>query len=70
MPDTNRCEGSLVNETYLGEIVEYEIKVGDETILIRTKPNKPINPGDAVMLHFPPSQTLALIEDAHPTASA
>jgi len=70
MPDTNRCEGSLVNETYLGEIVEYEIKVGDETILIRTKPSKTITPGDSVMLHFPPSQTLALIEDTRPAGSA
>ena len=66
LPDTNRCDGTLINETYLGEIVEYEIAVGGETILIRTKPGKALTPGDAVMVHFPPSQTLALIEDGHP----
>ncbi|MBT5456585.1 MAG: ABC transporter ATP-binding protein [Rhodospirillaceae bacterium] len=66
LPDTNCCEGTLISETYLGEIVEYETRIGDETILIRTKPDKPLNPGDAVIIHFPPSQTLALIEDDHP----
>ena len=66
IPDTNRCEGTLVSETYLGEIVEYETRIGGETILIRTKPGKPVAPGDTVLLHFPPSQTLALIEDGHP----
>ena len=63
LPDTNKCEGILISETYLGEIVEYETKVGDETILIRTKPGTPLSPGDAVIVHFPPSQTLALIEE-------
>ena len=70
IPDTNRCTGTLVNETYLGEIVEYEIAVGNETILIRTKPGKALRPGDPVMVHFPPSQTLALIEDGHPAHGA
>jgi iron(III) transport system ATP-binding protein len=66
LPDTNQCEGTLTNETYLGEIVEYEVAIGNETILIRTKPGKAVAPGDAVTVHFPPSQTLALIEDGHP----
>ena len=69
IPDTNRCEGTLIHETYLGEIVEYETKVGDETILIRTRPGPDMSPGDAVILHFPPDQTLALIEDGHPSQS-
>ncbi|MDC0033248.1 ABC transporter ATP-binding protein [Alphaproteobacteria bacterium] len=64
-PDTNRCNGTLISETYLGEIVEYEIRVGGETILIRTKPGKALSPGDPVMVHFPPSQTIALIEDGN-----
>jgi len=66
IPDTNRCGGTVINETYLGEIVEYETRVGNETILVRTRPGKAIAPGDAVVVHFPPSQTLALIEDGHP----
>jgi iron(III) transport system ATP-binding protein len=63
LPDTNCCEGTVVSETYLGEIVEYETRIGEETILVRIKPGKPIAPGDAVAIHFPPSQTLALIEE-------
>ncbi|MDA1326200.1 MAG: ABC transporter ATP-binding protein [Proteobacteria bacterium] len=70
IPETNRCDGTVVNETYLGEIVEYETRVGKETILIRTRPGKAISPGDAVVVHFPPSQTLALIEDGHPADAA
>jgi len=66
LPDTNRCAGTVTGETYLGEIVEYETRIGNETILIRTRPGKSIAPGDDVIVHFPPSQTLALIEDGHP----
>lgn len=63
LPETNRCEGTVVSETYLGEIVEYETRIGGETILIRTKPGKPLSAGDAITVHFPTSQTLALIEE-------
>ena len=65
LPDSNRCDGTLLTETYLGEIVEYEVGVGDETVLIRTKPTESLTPQDAVTLHFPTSQTLALIEKSN-----
>ena len=61
--EINKNEGTDLNETYLGEIVEYEIGIGDETILVRTKPGKPIAQTDRVIVQFPPSQTLALIEE-------
>jgi iron(III) transport system ATP-binding protein len=59
----NCCDGVVTSETYLGEIVEYEVAVGEQMILVRTKPDKDIAPSDAVTLHFPPAQTLALIEE-------
>jgi iron(III) transport system ATP-binding protein len=62
LPAINRCDGTLLTETYLGEIVEYEVSVGEETVLIRTKPTESLAPQDAVTLHFPIPQTLALIE--------
>ena len=65
LPDSNRCDGTLLTETYLGEIVEYEVGVGDEIVLIRTKPTESLTPHDAVTLHFPTSQTLALIEKSN-----
>jgi iron(III) transport system ATP-binding protein len=65
LPDTNRCDGTLLTETYLGEIVEYEVGVSDEIVLIRTKPTESLTPQDAVTLHFPTSQTLALIEKSN-----
>ena len=65
LPDTNRCDGTLLTETYLGEIVEYEVGVGNEIVLIRTKPTESLTPQDAVTLHFPTSQTLALIEKSN-----
>ena len=62
LPEINRCEGTLLTETYLGEIVEYEVGIGEETILIRTKPAESLSPNDKVVLHFPTDKTLALIE--------
>ncbi|MEK9684587.1 MAG: ABC transporter ATP-binding protein [Rhodospirillaceae bacterium] len=62
--ETENCfEATVIAETYLGEIDEYETKVGEETVIIRTRPGKSIGPGDKVFLYFPPAETLALIED-------
>ena len=62
LPETNSCNGTLFTETSLGEIVEYEVGIADETVLIRTKPTELLMPQDSVTLDFPTSQTLALIE--------
>ena len=62
LPEANRFNGTLLTETYLGEIVEYEVGVANEKVLIRTKPTELLMPQDSVTLHFPTLQTLALIE--------
>ncbi|MGA0347197.1 MAG: ABC transporter ATP-binding protein [Alphaproteobacteria bacterium] len=58
----NRFEATIISETYLGEIDEYETKIGTETVIIRTRPGKTMGPGDRVFLDFPAEETLALIE--------
>ena len=56
---TNRLDGQVIREIYLGEIVEYLVLVGGGEILVRT-PVGTVTKGDAVTLSFPPDRTIAL----------
>lgn len=59
--DTNRLEGCIVNRTYLGEIVEYDVRIGGgKEAIVRTQPGRPLKPGDNVRLYLPPEKTIVL----------
>jgi iron(III) transport system ATP-binding protein len=62
----NRFEGRVVNETYLGEVVEYEVRVAansaHQDFLVRARADMDVHVGDSVLLRFPVAKTLALIE--------
>ena len=66
----NRFEGRIVSETYLGEVVEYEVRIaqsGDaephRDLLVRASADLDLHVGDAAVVEFPVTKTLALIED-------
>ena len=63
LPDENRFDGTVRSETFLGEIVEYEIEVGSALILVRTRADLDFAPGDHAALVFPVAHSIALIED-------
>ena len=64
MSPENRLQGTIQREVYLGEIAEYTIALGNGVdIAVRMPPGRPIAVGDKVMVHFPPDQTIALIEE-------
>jgi iron(III) transport system ATP-binding protein len=63
LPVANRFEGRVRSETFLGEIAEYEVEIGDALIFVRTRPDTDVGPGDTATLVFPVAHSLALIED-------
>ena len=54
--------GQVERETYLGETTEYVVRVGERALLVRAPADLDIGPGQTVMLEFPVTKTLALIE--------
>ena len=59
--DTNCVAGCIVSRTYLGEIVEYDVRVSDgKEAIVRVPPERSLKPGDNVKLHLPPEKTVAL----------
>jgi iron(III) transport system ATP-binding protein len=63
LPPGNRVEGIVRAETYLGEIVEYEVEVGGTLIFVRARADTGVATNAPAALCFPIAQTLALIED-------
>jgi len=63
LPPGNRVEGIVRAETYLGEIVEYEVEVGGTLIFVRARADTGVATNAPAALCFPVAQTLALIED-------
>jgi len=63
LPPGNRVQGIVRAETYLGEVVEYEVEVGNTLIFVRAHADTGVATGAAAALCFPVAQTLALIED-------
>jgi iron(III) transport system ATP-binding protein len=60
----NRTSGKIVHEVYLGEIVEYTVDLGNGIeVFVRQAPGRDISVNDDVTVHFPPDNTIALIED-------
>jgi iron(III) transport system ATP-binding protein len=59
--EENRLAGTVVRETYLGEIVEYLVAVPSGEILVRT-PSSRVTKGDSVSLFFSAQNTVALTE--------
>ena len=63
VPEDNRVKGVVQSEVYLGEIVEFTIGLDDgNDLIVRIPPGKDIATGDEVIAHFPPENTIALIE--------
>jgi iron(III) transport system ATP-binding protein len=60
--ETNRLNGLVSRETYLGEMVEYVVAVGGGELLVRTLLGDAAK-GDAVTLSFPAHQTVALVQE-------
>ena len=59
----NRIEGVVRSEIYLGEIIEYNVVTDNGAeIVIRVPPGKDVGKDDKVLMHFPPENTVALIE--------
>lgn len=62
----NAFEGRVVTETYLGEVVEYEVRVasgaGQHDFLVRARADMDLHIGDAAIVQFPVRKTLVLIE--------
>ncbi len=59
----NRIAGVVRNEIYLGEIIEYIVTTDNGTeIVVRIPPGKDVGMDDKVLMHFPPENTVALIE--------
>jgi iron(III) transport system ATP-binding protein len=56
----NRLSGEIVQETYLGETVEYAVAVGGGEMLVRTASGLEFSPADSVSLVFPSERTIAL----------
>ena len=59
----NLLQGVVEREVFLGEIAEYTVVLDKGIrIAVRIRPGSPIAVNDEVAVHFPPDQTIALIE--------
>ena len=59
---SNRLQGHIKRETYLGEIVEYVVEVSGGDMLVRTPFAGQLASGDGVTLSFPVERTIALVQ--------
>ncbi len=66
----NCVTGRVVSETYLGEIAEFEIDVGGIMIIVRTRADTPLAPGDEAILAFPVEHSIALNESVRDESEA
>jgi iron(III) transport system ATP-binding protein len=61
-PRVNWLPGTVMRETYLGEIVEFLVAVEGGDILVRSAVAGDVANGDAVSLSFPAERTIALMD--------
>jgi len=67
----NDFPGTLVSETFLGEIVEYEVDIGGAiNLTVRCGPLADISPGSAVVAHLPKAAVVALVDSAQEQSDA
>lgn len=60
---SNQLTGTIVGSGFLGNIVRYTIKVGNETIQAHQSPETRFEEGAEVTLSFAPERTLGLIDN-------
>ena len=52
----NLLEGTVMRAAYLGDIIDYRIKVGDWVLRAHTGTDRVLNPGEKVLIAFSPEQ--------------
>ena len=65
---TNVLEGSLVSASFVGDVVDYQVEVGDRLFNAKGDPFESIDPGTKVYLSIPGSRCF-LVSAADPVAA-
>jgi len=60
--DSNVLEGTVIRAAYLGDIVDYRIKVGDWVLRAQTGTDEALNPNDKVLVVFPPDHVTVVTQ--------
>jgi len=58
----NEFSGLIMSRVYLGDVVEYSIRVGGADLLVRSHPDVSLHQGEAVTVCFPPNRSIAICE--------
>jgi iron(III) transport system ATP-binding protein len=70
MDGVNALRGEVVSVTFVGDAVEYVIKVGDMEVRVKSDPFDAAEPGDAVWLRVPPTRCLVIADGANVPVAA
>lgn len=59
-------EATVTQATFLGDCIEYELSVGDFTLVSRAHPTMSLKPGSRIYVRFPADTAVAVLRDATP----
>lgn len=54
----NLAPGKIVSRLYLGNVYEYHVEVGEQTLIVEQPPTVSLRPGTQVHVEFPPDRTI------------
>jgi hypothetical protein len=70
MDGTNALHGEVVTVTFVGDAVEYVIKVGDMELRVKGDPFDAADVGETVWLRIPPPRCLVIADGANVPVAA
>lgn len=58
----NEFTGTILSRVYLGDVIEYTIRVGAADLLVRSHPDVSLTQGEPATVYFPPNRAIAICE--------
>jgi iron(III) transport system ATP-binding protein len=67
---TNVCEGTVLTRVFLGECVDFEVRVGEQVLIARGRPSVRAGVGEPLFLRLDPEKSIAVPDSGDGQASA
>ena len=69
-PDDNRCKATVVAKVFLGDYLDFQVKVGETLLLARVHPSLRTPVGDPINVRMRAEKCVAIAEAAQPRVAA